>query len=166
MLILDEHNHILDSDKIDASCYYSVLRFRDPKNPDFCFEELTYIEEFSAPTMKIEIGSHTLFVPFHWSILCSDQEYVQTIPLYEFAGRAFTAFCINPIDGYLPTYAPIRLIEVFTNTTWSAPPIHDKDMLVVPVGPPRIANGVAKGPMCAILSPHKLDISRSIADIL
>lgn len=164
MLILDEHNEVRDTDRIDESCHYSVLRFKDLKHPDFYFEKLTYIEEFTSYTMKIEVGPHQLFVPFHWSILCSDMEYVQTIPLYEFSGRDFQAFCLNPIDGYIPHYPSIRLIEVFANTTWSAPPIQDKDMLLVPIGPQD--RGVDKGPLCAILSPHKLDISRPISDII
>lgn len=166
MLILDENNEVRDTDRIDESCFYSILRFKDPKNPDFFFDELTYIEEFTSYTMKIEVGRHTLFVPFHWSILCSDGEYVQTIPLYEFSGRNFQAFCLNPLDGYIPHYPTIRLVEIFSNTTWSAPPIQDKDMLVVPIGHEPEPNAIDKGPLCAILSPHKLDISRSIADVL
>lgn len=163
MLILSNENEILNTDQINEDCYYSVLRFKDSKNPDFYFEHLTAIEEFTSVTMKIEIGAHTLFVPFHWSILCSDFEYVQTIPLYEFNGYDFNAFCMNPIDGYLAHYPTIRMVEVFPQpTTWSAPPIQDKDMLVVPIG--ESENG--KGPLCAILSPHKLDINRSISDIV
>lgn len=165
MLILDENNTTKDTDKLDESCHYSVLRFKDPKNPDFFFDELTYIEEFTAPTMKIQIGDYETFVPFHWSILCSDLEYIQTIPLYEFSGRDFQAFCINPIDGYRPYYLKVRLIEVFENTTWSCPPIQDKDMLMIPIGK-QPQPGIERGPLCAILSPHKLDISRPISDII
>lgn len=163
MLVLNSDNNILNTDRVDQEYDYAVLRFRDPKDIDFHFEPADAVEEFTSVTMKIEIGEHTLFVPFHWSILCSDYEYVQTIPLYEFNGYDFNAFCLNPIDGYLAHYPPIRMIEVFPQqTTWSAPPMQDKDMLVVPIGEPE--NG--KGPLCAILSPHKLDINKSIADIL
>lgn len=164
MLILDEHNTIKDTDKISESCHYSVLRFKDPKNPDFFFDELMHIEEFTSHTIKMQIGQYTIFVPFHWSILCSDMEYVQTIPLYDFSGRDFHAFCINPIDGYMPAYLRVRIREVFSNNTWSCPPVQDKDMLVIPIGPhPRY---VDRGPVCAILSPHKLDINRPISDII
>jgi hypothetical protein len=164
MLILDTDNNTRDTDQLSEACFYSVLRFRDPKNPDFYFEELTYIEEFSSHTMKIEVGGYPLFVPFHWSVLCSDQEYIQTIPLYEFSGRPFCAFCINPIDGFSPYYPEIRIVEVFSNSTWTCPPIHDKDMLVVPIGPN--PSGAHKGPLCIILSPHKLDVNRSLSDIM
>lgn len=164
MLILDENNTIKDTDKIDESCFFSVLRFKDQKNPDFYFEELTYIEEFTSYTMKIEIGPYPIFVPVHWSILCSDLEYIQTIPLCDISGRQFQAFSMNPIDGFIPQYPPIRIVEIFPNTTWSCPPVHDKDMLVVPIGYDSM--GVDKGPLCVILSPHKIDINRSLADIL
>lgn len=164
MLILDENNQIRDTDVISETCHYSVLRFKDPKNPDFYFEELPHVEEFTSHTMKMQIGPHTVFVPFHWSILCSDMEYIQSIPLYEFSGRDFTAFCINPVDGYMPHYMRVRILEIFSPNTWSCPPIHDKDMLVVPVG--YEGKYVDRGPLCAILSPHKLDINRPISDIL
>lgn len=164
MQILDENNTIQDTDRISESCFYSVLRFKDPKNPDFFFEEISYVVEFTAPTMKLLIGEHVCFVPFHWSVLCSDLEYVQTIPLAEFSGRDFYAFCLNPIDGYTPYYLRVRMLEVFDNATWSCPPVADKDMLVVPIGPhPR---DVAKGPTCAIFSPNKLDINRPLSDII
>jgi len=164
MLILNDENRILDTDKIDEACFYSVLRFKDTKNPDFFFEELTHVEEFTSYTMKIEIGNYPVYVPFHWSILCSDLEYIQTMPLYEFAGRQFQAFCMNPIDGFMPHYPTVRIMEIFQNTTWSCPPMKDKDMLVIPIGDnPRDGE---KGPLCAIMCPHKLDISRPISDIL
>jgi len=164
MLVLDETNTVRDTDRITESCYYSVLRFKDPKSPDFYFDELTCIDEFTSYTMKIQIAEHEVFVPFHWSILCSDLEYIQTIPLYEFSGRQFQAFCLNPIDGYLTHYPLIRILEVFPNTTWSSPPIQDKDLLVVPIG--YSSPGSKKGPMCAMLTPHKLDITRPLSDIL
>jgi hypothetical protein len=164
MLILNDHNKILDTDKISEACAYSVLRFKDTKNPDFFFEELGHVEEFTSHTIKLGIGDYTTFVPFHWSILCSDLEYIQTIPLHEFSGRPFQAFCMNPIDGFMPHYPVVRILEIFQNITWSCPPMKDKDMLVIPIGDNPQGNG--KGPLCAIMSPHKLDISRPIGDIL
>ena len=166
MQILDENNQIKDTDRLSESCHYSVLRFKDPKEPDFYFDELTYVEEFPSCTIKLLIGENEVFVPFHWSILCSDMEYIQTIPFAEFSGRNFHAFCMNPIDGFLPHYPQIRIVDIFKNTTWSCPPINDKDMLVVPIGPNPSKNVSDKGPMCAIMGPHKLDINRSLADIL
>jgi len=164
MLILNNDNNILDTDKISESCFYSVLRFKDMKNPDFYFEELKYVEEFTSHTIKIEINEKPVYVPFHWSILCSDLEYIQTIPLYEFSGRQFQAFCMNPIDGFTPHYPTVRIVEIFQNITWSCPPMKDKDMLVVPIE--ENSSRVDKGPLCAIICPHKLDISRPISDIL
>lgn len=164
MLILDENNRVLDTHKIDKSCRFSVLRLKDPKNPDFFFEKLDVIEEFTSHTMQVKVGQFDLYVPFHWSILCMDNEYVQTMPLYEFNGRDFTAFCLNPIDGFMPYNLPVRLEDVYPPSTWSAPPINDKDLLCVPIGTPREAKH--KGPLCVYLSPHKLDISKHIADII
>ena len=164
MLILDETNSILDTDVISERCYFSVLRFKDPKNPDFFFDSLDHIEEFSSYSTKLSIGPYEMFAPLHWSILCSDMEYVQTIPLAEFSGRDFYAFCLNPIDGYMPEYHKVRIVEIYSNNTWSSPPVQDKDMLVVPIG--KNQKSVERGPACTILSPHRLDISKPLSDIL
>ncbi len=169
MLILNERNETLDAKNIKQTEWFSVLRLRDLKDPDFYFEEITVIEEFSSHTVKLQIGdddgdNYTVFVPINWSILCSDMEYVQTIPLCEFSGRDFYAFCINPIDGYMPHYKRVRIVGIQESAVWRSPPIQDKDMLVSPIGyQPR---GVARGPLCAILSPNKLDIHLPISDII
>lgn len=164
MLTLDEYNNVRDTDKVGEEYNYAVLRFKDPKNPDFFFEGLEYMEEFTSYTLKIMVGEYEMFVPFHWSILCSDFENVQTIPFYEFSGRSFNAFSMNPLDSYFPNYPMVRIVEVFANTTWSCPPVQDKDMLVVPLGD--FPETGIKGPPCIVLGPHKLDINRPISDIV
>ena len=102
-------------------------------------------------------------IDFHFKQSARDF-VVEEIPLYEFSGRVFNAFSVNPIDGYFPHYPPVRIVEIYSNTTWSCPPIKDKEMLVVPIGPS--VEGETKGPMCVILSPNKLDINRPLSDIL
>lgn len=164
MLILNETNEVLDTDTLSHDCHYSVLRLKDPKNPDFFFEHLTQIEEFSSASVSLNIGPFNIVMPIHWSVLCSDLEYVQTIPLYEISGREYQVFCLNPLDGFMPNYLRLKAGNIFRNTTWSCPPMEDKDMLVVPLG--RIERQeVERGPLCAIFSPNRIDITRPISDI-
>ena len=42
--------------EIDDDVRFSVLDNSDPKNPDFFFVPLIFLESFSAPAMVLEIG--------------------------------------------------------------------------------------------------------------
>lgn len=170
MLILNEQNQKLNTDIINQECHYSVLSFKDFRHPDFYFEKLTQIEEFSSASIRLEIGEapnmFTIVVPFHWSVLCSDMEYVQSIPLHEVNGRNYPLFCLNPIDGYMPYYLKMRPREILPNVTWTCPPIDDRNMLVVPLGLiQRPEDTIERGPVCAIFSPNRIDVNRPISDI-
>lgn len=170
MLMLNEMNKVLDTNTISQQCNYWVLRMKDVKNPDFFCESIAdQIEVFSSASVSLNIGPFEIVMPLHWSVLCSDLEYVQTIPLYELNGQDYSVFCVNPLDSYMPEYLPLRQRTIFPNTTWSCPPMEDKDMLVVPLGYAERQNksikAVERGPVCAIFSPNKIDISRPISDI-
>lgn len=168
MLFLNDGNQIVDSDHISKQCYYNVLKCKDPENTDFFCNLLTYIEEFSSCRMEVVIGEkYTIYVPFHWSILCSEGDTVENIPLYNISGRQFTAFCFNPIDSSKPTYLSIELGEIFSSASWTSPPVADKEFLVVPM-PTKIidSNRPNKGPNCVMMTPHKLDINKTVGDII
>jgi hypothetical protein len=168
MLILNDENNILNTDEIEKSCYFSVLSFKDYKNPDFFFDHLnSHIEYFESASVVLEIGPYSIVMPLPWSILCTDYENVESIPLYEICGREYQVFTINPISGYMPRYYPLKLGTIYKNTTWTCPTVNDKDMLVVPLGRERMKEDqqVDRGPVCAIFSPSKMEINKQISDI-
>ena len=169
MYLLSNRNTLIDTDKVNHEDFYSVLSFKDYKNPDFYFREFLYLECFKSDSLLIEIGKFNIIVPLHWSILCCDVENVkiESIPLYDLAGIGFSAFCLNPIDGYIPQYNQIRMLNIYTDNEWYVPPIEDKDMLVIPLDYEVKEEGkVEKGPICAIFSPNKMEVNRPMADIL
>lgn len=168
MLILNEKNEILDTDGIEKSCHFSVLSFKDYKSPDFYFDHLsTHIDYFESASISLGIGPYNIVMPLPWSILCTDFETVESIPLHELSGREYHVFAVNPIDGYMPSYLPLRVGMIYRNTTWTCPPVGDKDMLVVPLGyeKARDERVVERGPICAIFSPSKLEVSKHISEI-
>lgn len=134
MLIITAENEVQDTDHLNDHYNYGVLSFKDYKCPDFFFPRIEYLEEFNSASITLHIGKFEAVMPLHWSILCTDLENVQSIPLYEAAGRDFAVFCLNPIDGFMPEFHPLRTGTIFPSTTWMAPPMADKDMLVVPLG--------------------------------
>lgn len=160
MLILSVDNEIQNTDFLSEEIHYGVLSFKDFKNPDFFFPKLTYLEEFTSTSITLNIGGHELVMPLGWSILCTDLENVQSIPLYEMSGM-YHVFCLNPIDGFMPEVLPMKLSKVFPSTTWTAPPAVDKNLIVVPLG----NNKRSKSPLCVMFSPNKMEINRPISDI-
>ncbi len=169
MLILSPENEVLNTDTLTEETNYGVLSFKDYKHPDFYFDRKIdfFVEEFASASITLRIGQFETVMPLHWSILCTDLEYVQTVPLQDVSGRDFTIFCLNPIDGYKPEYEILKTGDIFPNTTWTCPPILDKDMLVVPLGRMDMPHGAnhERGPLCAIFSPNKIEIYKPISDV-
>jgi hypothetical protein len=179
MLLLSVENSPLNTDTLNEEVHYSILSFQDYKNPDFFMSKLEYIDEFNSASITLHFGEYDdenneftkiyeIVMPLHWSILCTDYEYVQSIPLYEASGRDFLAFCLNPLDGFIPQFLTVRTGTIFPNTSWTAPQIQDKDMLVVPLGDlvRKIPNHSTKrGPVCAMFSPSKFEVNKLISEI-
>lgn len=165
MLLLDNKNEIIDTDKISKQCHYSVLKCKDKDNTDFFYELMPYIEEFTSCKIEVQIGErYNIQVPFQWSILCSDGDVLESMAFPDFFGRQFSAFCMNPIDGGSPLYMNIELGEIVDSVSWTSPVVSDKEFLVVPVGYDNMRPN--KGPICVMLTPHKIDIKRSVGDII
>ena len=167
MNVLNEKNEIINTDREKKKFFFSVLSFKDYKNPDFYMDRPPHLEFFESTSACLEIGNFKIIVPLPWSILTTDLETVELVPLTELFGTRYSAFVINPIDGYVPQFLPVRLRTVFRDTNWTSPPIGDKDLLVVPFGydEKKPNQAVDKGPLCAIFSPSKLELSKPISDI-
>jgi len=176
MKILSEENSVLDTDTINKMIYFWILSFRDFKNPDFFTEKLISIEEVESPSIALEIGDNktinTVVVPLMWSILITDMDTLECIPLHEMTGKTFHAFCMNPCDRGAPKFLQVRTGMIYPKTTWTSPPLNDRDMLVVPINESagtrrgRDEVEIRQGPVCAIFSPTKMDINKSISDIM
>lgn len=170
MLILTAENEALNTDtmQVGDKVHHSTLSFQDPENIDFYFNVIEFLEEFSSASVTLQIGEHEIVMPLHWSIICTDMEYLHSIPLYEIGGRNFPAFCLNPIDGFRPEFLKVRQGTIFPTANWTAPQMNDKDLLVVPLGEtsrPYQLDGVQRGPMCAIFSASKVEVYKPIGDI-
>ena len=170
MLVLTADNEVLNTDAMSTGdeVYHSVLKLEDPAHPDFYFDVIEYLDEFSSASVTLKIGDHEIVMPLHWSILCTDMEYVHSIPLYDLMGRNFPAFCLNPIDGFAPEFLRVRSSTIFPQANWTAPQMHDKNLLVVPLGEQPRGNdrmAVQRGPICAMFSASKVEVYRAIGDI-
>lgn len=171
MKILSSNNEIIDTDIIRTDVHYSILSFRDYKNPDFFFERATSYEQIECGSASLMVGEFNLVVPFPWCILVSDFDTVDCLPIENLLGRTMPAFCINPIDGFRIEFLKVKLKMTYPNGSFIIPSLGNKDMLVVPLDTHRIkqdrnGNQVKAGPICVILSPTKIELSgKPISDI-
>jgi hypothetical protein len=170
--ILNENNVAIDPDvcRPPTVTYCSVLSFSDFKNPDFYFREITSYEQIECASASLTIGAFSLVVPFPWCILVTDFDTVDCLPIENLNGRSMPGFCLNPIDGYRAEYLTVKLKMMYPSGTFIIPMLGNKDMLVVPLGHARQrhdrdGNIIETGPLCVILSPTKMELSKPISDI-
>jgi hypothetical protein len=140
-------------EQIDDDIRFSVLDNSDPKNPDFFFIPLIFLESVSAPAMVLEINGKEITMPVDWSIAvgCSESgNDLEILPLTSINDRGFEAFLFNPLTGYKTEFAEINIINFYTDVKWYFPKMKNGQLLSVPV-----TDG--KEPLCAYFVK---DISR------
>ena len=74
ILTLDNKTFKLNSlpDKLEDEIHFSVLDNSDPKNPDFFFMPLIFVESFSAPAIVMEINGKEIMMPIDWCMAVGD----------------------------------------------------------------------------------------------
>jgi hypothetical protein len=168
--ILTNENKAVDTDVVRTELYYSVLSFKDYKNPDFFFEKATAYEQIECSSASIMVGDFSLVVPFPWCIMVTDFETVDCLPIDNLLGKSMPAFCLNPIDGYRLEFLKVKLKMIYPNGSFIIPVLGNKDMLVVPLGYGKVRHGkdgepIESGPICVVLSPTKMELSKALSDI-
>lgn len=155
ILTLDNECFNLDDlpEQIEDDVRFSVLDNSDPKNPDFFFVPLIFLESFSAPAMVLDIGGKEVTMPVDWSIAvgCSESgNDLEVLPLTSINDRGFEAFLFNPLTSFKTDFAEVSIVNFYTDVKWYFPKMKNGQLLSVP-----ITEG--KDPLCAYFVK---DISR------
>ena len=157
MRILTLENECFNLDdlpeQIEDDVRFSVLDNSDPKNPDFFFVPLIFLESFSAPAMVLDIGGCEVTMPVDWSIAvgCSESGMdLEVLPLTSINDRGFEAFLFNPLKSFKTEFAEIKIVNFYTDVKWYFPKMKNGQLLSIP-----ITDG--KNPLCAFFVK---DISR------
>jgi len=140
-------------EQIEDDVRFSVLDNSDPKNPDFFFVPLIFLESFSAPAMVLNIGGKEVTMPVDWSIAvgCSESgNDIEILPLTSINDRGFEAFLFNPLTSFKTDFQLITIENFYTDVKWYFPKMKNGQLLSVP-----ITDG--EDPMCAFFIK---DISR------
>ena len=138
MYILTPENESFDTARIPTSTsdlYYCVLDYSDPEFVDYQFIPLVFIEDFPKASADLQIGDYRIQVPLHWCILLGDMDFedIEIMPLTSLHARDFCVFTFNPCKGYMPTFMPIEMINVYNEVRWCVPNVKPEYMLAVPL---------------------------------
>ena len=155
ILTLDNECFMLNNlpDELDEDVRFSVLDNSDPKEPDFFFIPLIFLESFSAPAIVLEINGHELMMPVDWHIAVGDSQSgndLEVLPLTSINDRGFETFLFNPLKSFKCDFGTLRVGNFYNDVKWYFPKMKNGQLLSVP-----ITDG--HNPLCAFFVK---DISR------
>jgi len=138
MKILTLEHGVFELDQIPEEVddlRFAIFDNSNPKEPDYFFVPMIFLESFSAPALVLEINGQQVKMPVDWKILVGEEEHgdLEVLPLTSINDRDFKAFEFNPLTSYSPTYKPIEIIDVYTEVKWYFPKLKPGQMLCVPL---------------------------------
>ena len=140
-------------DELEEDVRFSVLDNSDPKNPDFFFIPLIFLESFTAPAMVLEIGGKEITMPLDWNIVVGDSESgmdLEVLPLTSLNDRGFETFLYNPLSSFKVDFGDIKIVNFYNDVKWFFPKMKTGQLLSVPIT-------TGSKPLCAFFVK---DISR------
>lgn len=107
----------------------------DPKNTDYFFVPLLFLEVFNSPSAALEIGPYRLQMPLDWSVLVCDSEYsdLEIVPLSSLNDRGFHTMVFNPLKHMVPKPHEITIGNVYSDVRWFFPKLKTSNILLVPL---------------------------------
>lgn len=123
-------------DQIEDDMHFSVLDNSDPKNPDFFFIPLIFIESFSSPAIVMEINGNEIMMPVDWCMAVGDSQTgmdIEILPLTSINERGFEAFLFNPISSFKFEYGDIQITNFYNDVKWYFPKMKNGQLLSVPI---------------------------------
>ena len=145
ILTLDNTSFEMDEipDEVD-DLRFCVFDNSDPKDPDYFFIPLIFLESFNSPALVLRIGDHTIKMPVDWQVLIGEPDLgdLEIVPLTSINDRGFSVFTFNPLSSFKPEFHPIEIMDIYQDVKWYFPKLKPGQMLSIPLteGPK---------PMCA-----------------
>jgi hypothetical protein len=123
---------------------FCVFDNSDPKDPDYFFIPLIFLESFNSPALVLKVGNSTIRMPVDWQVLIGEPDLgdLEVVPLASINDRGFSVFTFNPLSSFRPEFAQIEIIDIYQDVKWYFPKLKPGQMLAVPIT-------VGKEPQCA-----------------
>lgn len=114
---------------------FAILDNSDPKNPDYFFIPLIFLESFNSPALVLSIGGNLVKMPADWQILIGEPDIgdMEVVPLTSINDRGFSAFSFNPLSSYRPTFYNVEIVDVYQDVKWYFPKLRPGQLLSVPI---------------------------------
>lgn len=114
---------------------FCVLDNSDPKDPDYFFIPLIFLESFTSPALVLRIGNTTIKMPMDWQILIGEPDLgdLEVLPLTSINDRGFKVFQFNPLNSFRPSFPDIEILDVYHEVSWYVPKLKNGQMLAVPI---------------------------------
>jgi len=140
MRILTLENECFHLDKLpeelEDDIRFAVLDNSNPKDPDFFFVPLIFLESFTAPAMVINIAGKEITMPVDWSIAvgCSESgNDLEVLPLTSLNDRGFEAWIYNPLSSFKSEFGDIDIVNFYSDVKWYFPKMKNGQLLSVPI---------------------------------
>jgi hypothetical protein len=132
---------------------FCVLDNSDPKDPDYFYIPLIFLESFNSPALVLKIGPWTVKMPVDWQLLIGEPDLgdLEVVPLTSINDRGFKVFTFNPLSSFKPEFFDVEIVDIYQDVKWYFPKLKPGQMLAVP-----LEEGKDK-PLCAYFVK---DISR------
>lgn len=130
-------------EKID-DLRYCVLDYSDHHHVDYYFPPLVFLDIFSSPCADIRVGNFNIQMPLDWSVVVGDKHGgdLEVMRLIDLNDKDFDVFAFNPINGFMPSFLRLEMVNVFADVRWCFPKLKNGHFLAVP-----LSNGPQ--PLCA-----------------
>lgn len=114
---------------------FCIFDNSNPKDPDYFFVPLIFLESFNSPALVLKIGDDVVRMPVDWQILIGEHDLgdLEVVPLTSVNDRGFSAFTFNPMSGFSPEFKPIEVIDIYQDVKWYFPKLKPGQMLAVPL---------------------------------
>lgn len=114
---------------------FCVLDNSDPKDPDYFYIPLIFLESFNSPALVLRIGEHVIKMPVDWQILIGEPDLgdLEVVPLTSINDRGFSVFTFNPISSFRPEFHPVEIIDIYPDVKWYFPKLKAGQLLAIPL---------------------------------
>lgn len=136
ILTLDNAAYEMDDipDEIE-DLRFCVFDNSDPKDPDYYYIPLIFLESFNSPALVLRIGNATIKMPVDWQILIGEPDLgdLEVVPLTSINDRGFSVFIFNPLSSFRPEFYPVEIIDIYQDVKWYFPKLKNGHLLAVPL---------------------------------
>lgn len=140
---------------------YCVLDYSNQNDVDYYFIPLIFLDNFPRPAADLQLGPYRVQLPLDWSIMICDKHSgaMEILELKNINDREFDAWAFNPINGYMPSFLPITILNIYPDVNWYFPKLKYGHILAVPLDD-------GKSPTCVYIVkdtnklPEVIDITK------